>query len=166
MNQPGRKFRLSLQAWRVVRKSLNSLMFIVVPGCLLFASCGLKDPVTEVKSAKKEYKVVRPTIVFEILHDAPGCLIVDLREPKEFNGPQGHLAHSQNIPLAQLEERLPELKSYKDSTFIVLCRQEGDCARRGMELLTGSGFRYAILMEDGIEGWIKTGYGTIGASEE
>jgi len=47
------------------------------------------------------------------------AIIVDVREDSEWN--EQHITGAIHIPLAQLNERLSELKQYKDNPVITQC---------------------------------------------
>ena len=48
------------------------------------------------------------------------ALIVDVRTDKEYQ--QGHVMNSLHIPLGLLDDRLHELKDYKSSAVVMVCR--------------------------------------------
>ncbi len=51
------------------------------------------------------------------------AVILDVRDDSEWN--EQHIPGAIHIPLGQLNERLPELKQYKDSTVITQCKKGG-----------------------------------------
>jgi rhodanese-related sulfurtransferase len=106
------------------------------------------------------FRIVRPTIAYEIMRDNPDILIVDLRSRAEFNDDHGHLRNASNVPLNNLKRRLRELAAFREETFLVYCRGEGPCAEQGMKLLSESGFSDAILIEGGIDAWLNAGMKT------
>lgn len=119
--------------------------------------CALFD-----RGARPPFRKVLPPVAFEILRDSPEVPILDLRSPEEFHGPLGHLNRARNIPLEELAFRLVELSGFRDRTFLVYCRS-GGCGAEGMAILASSGYTDAVLMDGGIEGWIRAGFGTVGA---
>lgn len=106
------------------------------------------------------YRKVTPPIAYEILRDAPGLLILDLRPPESFHGDTGHIYRAYNIPQERLPFRLLELSSFREETFLVYC-DTPKCGDEGMGLLTSSGFENAVLIDGGIDGWIKRGFPTV-----
>lgn len=112
------------------------------------------------RGEESPYRVVRPTIAFEMLHDDPGLLVLDLRTPEEFRGPKGHLNTAENVPLQVLEQVLPGLGRFKESTILVYCRQ-GPCGAQGARILRSHGFEYVNLIEGGIDAWMEAGFGTV-----
>ena len=101
-----------------------------------------------------------PPIAYEIIRDTPGLLILDLRSPQSFHGDTGHIYRAYNIPEDQLPFRLLELSSFREETFLVYC-DTPKCSEDGMAVLVSSGFENAILIEGGIDGWIKRGFRTV-----
>lgn len=106
------------------------------------------------------YRKLRPPLAYEMMRDSPDMLILDLRTPEEFNGPEGHVRRAQNIPLVELERRLPELSAFRDDTFIVYCEDDA-CADKGVAYLRSQGFEGGVLLEGGIDGWIRSGFRTV-----
>ncbi|HLW78513.1 MAG TPA: rhodanese-like domain-containing protein [Terriglobia bacterium] len=111
------------------------------------------------KASRPPFRVVSAPVADEIVRDAPDVFILDLRSPEEFQGPKGHLRNAFNIPLARLPYRLLEIRSYRGETFLVYCNGY-DCGRAGMRILSDSGFPDAILIDGGIDGWLRSGFTT------
>ena len=66
-----------------------------------------------------------------------------------------------NIPLSRLPYRLVDLSPYREETFLVYCRGGDSCGEDGMRILAASGFEDAVLINGGIDRWIKKGYRTV-----
>jgi rhodanese-related sulfurtransferase len=142
---------------RTPRWAAPLLVFLLL-AALLLTGCSLFH---RRRSAPREpYKRLIPGVAYEITRDNPGMLILDLRPAQEYNGETGHLRGAKNIPLARLPYRLLEISSYRDETVVVYCGA-GDCGGQGMAILLSSGFDNAILMEGGIERWIREGFKTV-----
>jgi len=117
---------------------------------------------------------VRPGVAFEMVADAPGMLIFDLRRPDEFDGPQGHLQRAHNLPLEELPQRLPEIRWLRERTFLIYCRGptgqgeedagEGseDCGEEAIRFFLGQRFDDVVLLDGGIEAWLEDGFATVG----
>ncbi len=78
--------------------------------------------------------------------------VLDVRPAKDYTGKLGHIAGSLNIPIDELSKRLPELDSYRDRPLGVIChtnRMSGKAVR----LLRETGFKQALLVDDGMVGW-------------
>jgi rhodanese-related sulfurtransferase len=85
------------------------------------------------------------------------AVIVDVREDSEWN--EQHIPGAIHIPLAQLSERLSELKQYKDSTVITQCKTGGRSAK-ALDELKSAGFSKVYNMDGGIMAWNKAGLKT------
>lgn len=55
-------------------------------------------------------------------------VILDVRTPEELVGPLGKIDNAINIPIQNLEQRIDELKSYKDKEILVICRTQNRSA--------------------------------------
>jgi rhodanese-related sulfurtransferase len=124
--------------------------------CALLAGCSLFRRGGE----RPAYRKLTPPVAYELIRDNPELLILDLRAPEEFLGDTGHLRRARNIPLDRLPFRLLELAAFREDTFLVYC-DAGDCGERAMDVLVSSGFENAILMEGGIDSWIREGFRTV-----
>jgi rhodanese-related sulfurtransferase len=106
------------------------------------------------------FRKLRPAVAYEMIRDNPDMLILDLRSSQEYNGETGHIRRARNIPLARLPFRLLEIGPFRDETLLVYCGP-GDCGPQGMEILKASGFEDAVLMDGGIDAWIREGFKTV-----
>ena len=78
------------------------------------------------------------------------AVVVDVREKKEFDS--GHIVDAINIPLAKLEQRLPELKKHKDKPLILVCKmgqQSGEAAKKLQQAGHGEVYR----LSGGVTEW-------------
>jgi rhodanese-related sulfurtransferase len=82
------------------------------------------------------------------------AVIVDVREDSEWN--EQHIPGAIHIPLAQLNERLSELKQYKDSPVITQCKS-GRRSAKALDELKSAGFSKVYNMDGGIMAWEKAG---------
>jgi rhodanese-related sulfurtransferase len=85
------------------------------------------------------------------------AIIVDVREDDEWK--EHHIPGAVHIPLAQLNSRLPELQSYKNSPIITQCKSGGRSAR-AQQTLKSAGFSKVYNMDGGIQAWDKEGLKT------
>lgn len=129
--------------------ALLALLLALLAGCAAFRR-GNRPP----------FKKLSPPIAYEMMRDSPEMLILDLRSPQEYDGETGHLRRSQNIPLERLPYRLLEIGPYREETVLVYCRAD-DCGEKGMSVLIASGFQDAVLMDGGIDAWIRAGFKTV-----
>ncbi|HTQ79949.1 MAG TPA: rhodanese-like domain-containing protein [Thermoanaerobaculia bacterium] len=142
----------SLQGWAAVLGSL------ALAGCHYHPIAAIEKKIAN--RPRAPFRRVDPAIAEEIIRDSPNILILDLRQPSEFQSPTGHLLNARNYPLARLPYRLLDLSAYREDTFIVYCRGGDSCGEDGMRILVASGFEDAILIDGGIDKWIRKGYRT------
>lgn len=135
---------------------MKSRLVLVLLLCALLAGCSLFRR----RGDRPEYRKLTPPVAYELIRDNPDLLILDLRPPEEFLGDTGHVRRARNIPLDRLPFRLLELSAFREDTFLVYC-DAGDCGERAMSILVSSGFENAILMEGGIDSWIREGFRTV-----
>lgn len=88
------------------------------------------------------------------IYMAQKAIIVDVREDSEWN--EQHIPGAIHIPLAQLNERLAELKQYRDVPVITQCRTGGRSAQ-AFDVLKAAGFSKVYNMDGGIIAWDKAG---------
>jgi rhodanese-related sulfurtransferase len=139
------------------RAPLVPLAALLGIALLAFPGCGM---LRRRAANRPPYVKVSAPIIYEIVRDNPSILILDLRSPNEFNGDTGHLFRAHNIPLTKLPERLMEISVFRNDTFVVYC-DTPRCAEEGMSILISSGFEDAILMDGGIDQWIRKGFPTV-----
>jgi len=85
-----------------------------------------------------------------MLINRKNAMVVDVREKKEFDN--GHIVDAINIPLAKLEQRLPELKKHKDKPLILVCKmgqQSGEAAKKLQE----AGHDEVYRLRGGVTEW-------------
>jgi len=98
------------------------------------------------------------------LQAAGGVAVVDVREPKDFDGETGHVPGSLNLPLNELPARIGELERWRDDGVVLICRTQvrsGQAAR----LLAEKGFSGLRVVRGGILAWRELGYQTEGGAK-
>jgi rhodanese-related sulfurtransferase len=80
-------------------------------------------------------------------------LLLDVREPDELMRAQ--IEGSTLIPLGELEERLAEIKDWKQRPIVVHCHKGGRSAK-ACKLLGEAGFSRVTHLTGGIEAWSLT----------
>jgi rhodanese-related sulfurtransferase len=130
---------------------------VLVVLALLIGGCGM---LRRRAANRPPFKKLSPPIAYEMIRDNPDMLILDLRPAAEFNGATGHIRRAKNIPMDRLPFRLLEISAFREDTVLVYCGQP-DCAEQGMAVLLASGFENAILMDGGIDRWIREGFKTV-----
>lgn len=132
----------------------------VVLAASLACACMTTHTERHGKKTKVDFKVVEPAVAFSLLRDNVNLLIIDLRPLQAYVGPDGHLNGAVNIPLADLPDRLNDLRRLRNRTFLVYC-DGSDCGPRAMELLRSHGFEFPVLMDGGLSRWKKEGFGVV-----
>ncbi|MEP6656957.1 MAG: rhodanese-like domain-containing protein [Betaproteobacteria bacterium] len=81
-------------------------------------------------------------------------VILDVREPKEFEG--GRLRNAVHIPLSQLDARGQELAPLTARTVIVYCAR-GNRTALAARVLTKLGFKEVFGLRGGMAAWRQAG---------
>jgi len=84
-------------------------------------------------------------------------LLLDVRQPEEYEGPMGHVPGAVLIPLPELPGRLSEIEGYRDKLVVAICRS-GSRSARATEILIGAGFRNVVNMTGGTLAWRSRGF--------
>ncbi|MGH9457710.1 MAG: rhodanese-like domain-containing protein [Thermoanaerobaculia bacterium] len=105
---------------------------------------------------------VKPTIAHEMILDSTQIVVVDFRPVEEYWGPLGHVGGAISMPLEGIENRLPELLPYKDTTILVYADSEEESAR-GARILVAAGLENIVRIRGGIREWADLGYPTVKA---
>lgn len=77
-------------------------------------------------------------------------VVVDIREPGEFA--EGHITGARNVPVAQLQQRLPEVVRNKTVPLILVCATGGR-AQRAQGVAKSLGYDRAVVLAGGLKGW-------------
>lgn len=81
-----------------------------------------------------------------------GALVVDVREPAEFNA--GHLPNSRHIPVGDVAKRAAELPANK--TVLLVCAS-GQRAGRAASVLRKAGHEQVFCLDGGVGAWRQAG---------
>ena len=114
-----------------------------------------------VADARRQIREIGPG---QLTSHASGCVLIDVREPAEFD--TGHIAGAVNIPRGVLEFQVdahpavanvsdPAL-SHKDQPLVVYCRTGGRSALAALNL-SRMGFSDVRSIGGGITDWVATG---------
>jgi sulfur dioxygenase len=99
----------------------------------------------------------------QALEDAmPAPLLVDVREPREFNGPLGHIRGALSVPLAALPTRMSELDHQRP--VVAVCRS-GTRSAQAVQLLAKAGFAQTANLAGGMLRWRAQGQPTEGGAD-
>jgi rhodanese-related sulfurtransferase len=78
------------------------------------------------------------------------AVIVDVCGPEEFAA--GHVGGAKNVPVAQLEQRLPEVVKNKTVPLILVCAS-GARANRALGVARKLGYEKAQVLAGGLKAW-------------
>jgi len=137
-------------------------MKMFVPCCvamIALAGChtvGLRTPAG--------FAEVTAAVAAEMILDSQQVVVLDVRAPDDYRGPEGHIAGSINAPLDTIEQQLPELLPYQSQTVIVYGETSTD-GEVAAKLLSVAGFRNVVHIAGGLTSWIDRGYRTVNAQE-
>ncbi len=140
--------RLRAQRWA----ALFVILALAFGGCARFHKWRTKP--------RPLYRKLSPPVAYEMMRDSPNVLVLDLRSPQQFNGQTGHIRQAKNIPLARLPYRLLEIVTFREETVLIYC-ETNECAEKGTSVLAASGFENVVLIDGGIEKWIREGFKTV-----
>jgi rhodanese-related sulfurtransferase len=78
------------------------------------------------------------------------AVVVDVSETEEFAA--GHIGGARNVPLNQLEERLPEMVKNKSLPVLLVC-PNGMRANRALGIAKKLGYEKAQVLAGGLKAW-------------
>jgi rhodanese-related sulfurtransferase len=78
------------------------------------------------------------------------AIVVDVCQPEEFAA--GHVGGAKNVPVGQLEQRLPEVVKNKTVPLILVCAS-GARANRALGLARKLGYEQAQVLSGGMKAW-------------
>lgn len=93
-----------------------------------------------------------------LLINRENALVLDVRSDTEFAG--GHIADARNIPLAQLAERIDELRKYQQKPIVVNC-QSGVRTNSACAQLKKAGFTRLYNLRGGMNAWKQANLPTV-----
>ena len=82
------------------------------------------------------------------------AVVIDVREPAEFAA--GHITNAKNVPLAQFEERLPQVVTNQALPVILVCATSPR-AVRAQVLARKLGYDQAEALAGGLQAWRAAG---------
>ena len=76
--------------------------------------------------------------------------LIDLRSTADFD--DGHITGSINIPYANLDDRVHEIKKYEGISLVLICENGSQSANAG-EKLQNLGHKDTLILSGGINNW-------------
>ena len=118
----------------------------------------MKNFIEMVRGCLSDVREIMPWDLEERMQENPELLIVDVREPYEYEAM--HIEGSLNVPRGILEsacewdfeETVPELVQARDREVVVVCRSgyRSVLAAHSMQVL---GYNNVVSLETGLRGW-------------
>lgn len=82
----------------------------------------------------------------------PEALVLDVRNPDEWDDQYGHIEGARQIPLPELSGRVAEVEGWRDKPIVLVCRS-GRRSQTAAELLASLGYRQLFNLEGGMIAW-------------
>jgi rhodanese-related sulfurtransferase len=96
---------------------------------------------------------VSPETICDYISKHPSAVLLDVRTRAEFEGSHepnfGTLKNAINIPIGEIDSRLPELQQYKNKEIIVFCSHSHRSPQVSYRL-TQNGFKNVTNMNGGM----------------
>lgn len=121
-----------LHNWALVLIAVVSGALLVFPGI----ASGMRSGLT-------------PSGAVQLINREKG-VVVDVSETEEFAA--GHITGARNVPLNQLEQRLPEVVKNKALPVILVCAT-GARANRALATAKSLGYEKAVALAGGLRAW-------------
>lgn len=106
-----------------------------------------------VKKASVVFKTIEPSAICDYISAHPEVVLLDVRTREEFEGKAdpdfGSLKAAINIPVQELEQRLPEISNLRNKDIIVYC-SHSHRSPTASYLLTQHGFTNVTNMAGGM----------------
>lgn len=90
------------------------------------------------------------------LDSAAPLLLLDVRPSTDFHGELGHITGARNVPLEELEARLPEFGDDRTRTVALVCRTDRRSAQAA-QLLMRHGYANVHVVSGGMMAWNQAG---------
>jgi NADPH-dependent 2,4-dienoyl-CoA reductase/sulfur reductase-like enzyme/rhodanese-related sulfurtransferase/TusA-related sulfurtransferase len=162
-------FKSSVEAYSKLNESVNLLYLGKEKGKLVATLEKIRPIEIKPPIKKKTRKELRPpdappvsSISVDELIERLGTedeppLMIDVRTPKEYNSPQGHIKNTKLIPLGELLSNPDVIKNYKDEEIISICHS-GSRSMMAAQILAQTGFKDIRNLTGGMMMWHRKGY--------
>lgn len=106
---------------------------------------------------QKKLRWVEVTELAHRLASKHRIAVIDVRMPTDFAGPLGHIGGARNLPLAEVQRRLPELAGLKNEPVVLVCRTQ-KMSSSAAALLDAAGFTNVSVLRGGMVQWSTEGH--------
>ena len=141
------------------------LVLVIALALVVYTNSKGKDETQPAETANDggaaaTYTTVTVKEAYQQLTDNPDAIIVDVRNPDEWEAtgvpkvPQG----VKLIPLPEFQQRAPQ-ELPKDKTIYIICNS-GNRSRVASDILIGLGYGSVVNIDGGIQAWMREGLET------
>lgn len=107
--------------------------------------------------ASRKVDQLNPYDIQEMMEeDNENVVVLDVREPWEYNGDTGHVKDSLHIPMGEVPDRVEELRKLINKNIAVICNS-GNRSYSVCEYLKENGFDKVYNIRGGIIQWHLSG---------
>lgn len=124
--------------------ALKVIKVITLTSCFFISSTSVM--------ANEIPEISQQAFLTAIKSPANNIVLLDVRSPAEYN--EGHIAGAINISHNAIEENLPQLEKYKNSTVVIYCRS-GRRAAAAQAVLSAHGFSKLQHLTGDMNGWLE-----------
>lgn len=89
----------------------------------------------------------------EVLMPGVRPVIVDLRPREEFLGKHGHIRSAISVPLAELGDRMEEIRKESKGRPVVLVDETDQLSHQVRPMFEASGFTWLYVLKGGLRAW-------------
>ncbi len=115
---------------------LISMWMIKLPSALRARKGGVLDPMQ-----------------LEVLMPGVRPVIIDLRPREEFLGKLGHIRSAISVPLAELGDRMEEIRKESKGRPVVLVDETDQLSHQVRPMFEASGFTWLYVLKGGLRAW-------------
>lgn len=92
-------------------------------------------------------------IQLEILMPGVHPVIVDLRPREDFLGKHGHIRSAISVPIAELKDRLEEIRKESKGKPVVLVDETDELSYQVKPIFEAEGFTWLYVLKGGLRAW-------------
>ncbi|MFG1519776.1 MAG: rhodanese-like domain-containing protein [Thermoplasmataceae archaeon] len=112
----------------------------------------------ELEDERDEVRVIDPVDFAELMEKAgpDKTLVIDVREPWEYDSNSGHVPNSVLIPMMSIPDKLEEFRRHSDKYIGLICHS-GERSYYACQYLKENGIRNVYSIEGGMIRWSRSG---------
>jgi rhodanese-related sulfurtransferase len=131
--------------------------FAILIGVLLAAGCGGERVSERSGTATPAAGSMTAVEARAYLAEHPDALILDVRNPSEWDDDLGHIEGARLIPLPELTGRMAELEPWKGKPIVAVCRVGARSATAANDLAQ-AGYTPVFNLAGGMVAWRSAGF--------